>query len=105
MTADFEMYSGDDFNVNATVNEDIAGASIKWALKKRVSSAETIAYKTTGDGITITNSSAGEFTIRLDAIDTEGLYGEFYHEAELTDATGFKSTVLVGTAKLIRTGV
>ncbi|QQP93559.1 hypothetical protein IGS68_33605 (plasmid) [Skermanella sp. TT6] len=52
--------------------------------------------KTTDAGITITNAAAGELQIDLEPADTVSLSGDFYHELQLTDASGAVTTPLKG---------
>lgn len=108
----FEIYSGDSKNIIIIVTDDneniidLSGSTIKWALKKTVNSIENNIYKDTSNGgIEITDALNGEFTVKLNPSDTEGLIGRFYHEAEVTDAIGSVSTILFGIATIKRSGV
>jgi hypothetical protein len=107
----FSMTAGDSKNVVITVSNDegialnLTGASVKWALKKRVTSTENELYKTNTDGITITDAANGVITIKLVPVDTTTLNGTYHHECEVTDANGNVSTVTVGSASISRSGV
>lgn len=101
----FIMYAGDTTNVDVVVdNTLLAGASIKWAMKRSVKS-ENILFRETPLGIVITDAVAGIFTLRLECSDTKDLVGAFYHEAELTDAIGNVSTIMTGTIVIKPSGV
>lgn len=104
----FEMVAGDTKNIVITVAiADITGASVKWALKKSVFSASNAVYKDTATGgVSITDAAAGKFTVALAPSDTVTLKpGDYYHEAEVTDAAGNVSTVTTGKVTLLPTGV
>lgn len=107
---DFTMSAGDSFTivVNAKNQDDSAmnlnGATIKWALKRSVTSTAII-NKTTSSGIAITDSTNGIFKITLAPTDTTALHGYYYHEAEVTDQSGNISTVFTGTATILPSGV
>ena len=98
----FEMFQGDSKDLVVTVSDaagqpvDLTGASIKWRAAPAVDSAVATISKATGSGIVITDAVAGEFTVSLVPADTQTLDGEFYHEAQVTDAAGAVSTVLSG---------
>ena len=98
---DINMFAGDTKDILVTMTTDLSGATIKWALKKRLNGTQYI-YKTTSSGITVSGST---FTIRLDVADTSDLSGGYYHEAEVTDALGNVSTVMTGSAKIEPSGV
>lgn len=106
----FEMYAGDTKDIVITVTNangavvNLSGASVRWALKKNVSASQN-AYKTTSSGVTLTSPSAGVFTVRLSAGDTQGLQGRYYHEAEVTDVLGNVSTVTTGYVTIEPSGV
>jgi hypothetical protein len=104
----FEMVAGDSKNVVVTTpGSDWTGATAKWVLKKSVSDTSNLVFKSTGDGgVSISNPTGGEITIKLDPVDTINLKGSsFYHEAEVTDAQGNVSTVMVGNVRIYPTGV
>jgi hypothetical protein len=108
----FEIYAGDSKNITVTVTNadgspiDLTGATIKWALKKRVSSPADITKETnTNAGISVANPTTGVFLIPLKPDDTKDLSGVFYHEAEVTDGVGNVSTVLTGEVTIHKSGV
>ena len=86
---DFSIVDDDDDPVNLT------GATVRWQLSRR-ERLEPIVQKISGSGITVTDAVGGLFTVDLAPSDTEDLYGTYYHEAEVTDASGNISTVRTG---------
>jgi hypothetical protein len=103
----FEMVAGDSKNVIVTVSDaDLTGATIKWAMKRSVSSATAnVSKDTTSGGISISDATGGIFTISLIPADTSALKGDFYHEAEITDAQNNVSTVMTGRISILPSGV
>lgn len=100
----FEMFAGDTENVVVTVTEggspiNLSGATIRWVMK-RAGSVTPLISKTSPAGITITDTAGGKFTISLMPADTEDQRGDYYHEAEVTDASGNVSTVMTGRAAI-----
>lgn len=107
-----ELYAGDSKYLDfiATDNGaavDLTGVTIKWVMKRFVSSASNDVYKDTiGGGVSITDAANGKFTVTIAPSDTKTLaVGTYYHEAEVTDALGNVSTVTVGKVTLIASGV
>ena len=102
LDTNFSMVSGDSKDIVVTVLDEndqvvpITGATIVFILSVNEFSAALVT-KSTGAGIVITNGPRGVFTVTLDVADTEPLIGEHYFEAELTDAGGRVSTVVLGT--------
>ena len=103
MIQNFEMTAGDTKTLVVTVkdsNDDavaITGAAIKWQCARSFGKASSISKATGGSGIVITDGPNGQFTVTLDADDTEDLVGNFYHEAQVTATDDTVSTVLFGT--------
>lgn len=104
----FEMHKGDTRTVTVTVTDDddqavnLTGATVKWAVANTPTSATLISKQTGGSGISITNATGGVFVITLVPADTSSLSARtYYHEAQVTDAAGVVSTVLIGKLKLI----
>lgn len=101
--ADITMFAGDTKTLQVTVKDengdavDLTGASIRWQASRSVNKRPADLEKSVGDGITITDATAGRFDVTLDSADTEDLRGDFYHEAEVIDASGNVSTVFTGT--------
>jgi len=83
---------------------DLTGAAaIAWQLACSAGSAAPAVSKSLGAGIAITDGPNGVFTVMLDPSDTAALSGLYYHEAEVTDGAGNRSTVLTGVATVIPT--
>lgn len=104
----FEMYAGDTRPIVVDVTDengaplDLAGAVIKWGLRRGEFSAENLILKTTPDISIVDN----EITIKLLPTDTLGLKGDnFFHECECTDQSGNVTTLFVGKAKILFSGV
>lgn len=102
----FSMYAGDTCTIVVTVVDsagdpkDISSSTIAWV----VYHGNTIHLtRATGSGITLSNPTAGEFTISLVPANTEGLgAGTYSHVAEVTDNAGRVSTVTVGTLTILQ---
>lgn len=97
----FSMFAGDTKNINVTMTDGtpLSGSSIKWGLLKQ---GATVVSKTTSNGITVAGSV---FTIKLNASDTVGFVGRYYHEAEVTDMFGNVSTVMTGFITIEKSNV
>lgn len=99
---DFSMRSGDDeiirFQIFGTDGEivEITGSSITWACARR-NQTPVLIQKTVGSGITITDGANGICEVSLAQADTATFVGEYYHELEVVDNTGNKSTAAFGT--------
>jgi hypothetical protein len=61
----------------------------------------TVVTKTTSDGITITDATAGRIDVELTATDTDLLESEFKYELQITDSAGNRSTPLYGTINVL----
>jgi hypothetical protein len=102
---DFEIYAGDTKNLVVTVTKSdgtiaplIGDVTVKWVA---VRGKDIVISKDTTNGIAITDDANGEFTVRLDSVDTKTLLGSLKHEAVITDGLGNVSTVMVGTIKVL----
>ena len=102
----FEMFSGDDKNIQFTITDednaasDITGASATWACSRRVKTS-TLISKTVGSGITIVSGVGGVLLVSLAQADTASLRGDYYHELEIVDAAGKKTTAAYGTMTVL----
>lgn len=104
--------AGDHLNLQVTATNpagtalDLTGAqTIKWqafAYSKAVPSGAAVISKTLGSGITIINATSGRFDIGLVPGDTSALDGDYYHEAELTDAASKISTLFTGRMRVTK---
>lgn len=107
---DFEMMSGDDHTLNATIRDaleaengvviDLSGLSAaEWVLSKRKNTAELI-NKTLGSGITVVDAANGRLDVTMVPADTAALKGKYYHECEIVDVSGKTKTVFWGTGRI-----
>jgi hypothetical protein len=104
----FEMFCGDTREIVVTVRDasgsaiDLTGATVLWTLSRSDRCDAEVSKSSPSEGIVLTSAASGQFTITLDADDTEDLDpGDYYHEAEVTDSSGRVSTVLTGRARLL----
>lgn len=81
---------GSDLNIN--------NCQIRWTM---TDGSQSVSKNTPGS-ITVTNATGGLFEIKLLPADTDALRGEFYHECEITDASGDVSTLFTGEIKVKR---
>jgi hypothetical protein len=101
---DFTMTAGDTRLIDVDVVDEqgvpitMQGAALRWVLKERDDSTTALLVKTSqpGDGITIPNVLSNICIIRLEAADTVGLAGVYYHDCEIVDGDGNKSTLYQG---------
>ena len=103
MTGAVEMVSGDTAEITCTVYQadgttpqSLVGATaIKWALSKKITSADSLLSKSLGSGITVSDAVNGVIVISLQPVDTAAIKGgDYVHEVEVTDASGNVATVL-----------
>ena len=98
---DFKVIKGDSLKIVFKIVgvEDLnAMNGVEWNFKKKNSIKNTI-NKNLNDGITIL--SANKFQVKLNSSDTEHLKGIGTHKAKITDETGNKSTVSIGSVSII----
>lgn len=96
----FEVTEGNDLRIYSEVRDednelvDISAAQkLRWEVA-RTTTDEPVIVKTLADDIVLTSDSA--FYFDLDAADTEGVNGGFYHELELVTDGGKTYTILYG---------
>lgn len=101
-TQDFEIYSGNDGTLTATILDedgepiDLTNSYIEWVVKPSVRSATVVVEKNTDDAnIVKTDASAGEISIIMLADDTESMDGKYYHEATMIN-NDILTTILTG---------
>ena len=101
---DFTMWSGDDKSIVVTITTDgttavdITAYTVNYTLQTAVNDTTVQVTKATGgSGITLSDAINGEFTVTLDDTDTAALSGIYYHEAQVTDGSANKYTVMTGT--------
>jgi hypothetical protein len=100
------MTAGDSVTLVVTVTRadgsivDLTGAqSLRWVLAA-APTQPTLASKSIGFGIAVTNPPAGVMQVSILPADTDGLAGSYYHEAQLIDLNGNVSTILQGTVAI-----
>lgn len=105
---DFELVSGNDKDLLFTTLDendnvvDLTGATIVWALSRAAKNKSRLVTYTSPTNLTITDAAAGLFTVKLQSADTEGLKADdYYHEVRLTSAAGRKTTLAIGTVKIL----
>jgi len=87
-------------NDNSVEVDLTSSSSIIWVLSGDDLSASLVRKATGGDGVTISGCT---FTVSLSPADTGNLAGTYYHEAQVTNASGDVSTVTTGMATINRT--
>jgi hypothetical protein len=99
---DFEMYQGDTKQLIVSVVDgdgvavDLTGAIITWKLYKSIAGDVPDVVKTLGEGANVTDALNGEFIVELAEADTLNMVGQYYHEAQVQDIRGYKTTVMTG---------
>jgi hypothetical protein len=107
MTAvqDFSIPLGDDQNVTFAIDPSVdiplAGATVTWeayAMAYAVPDpTQPLISKSSASGGVSIIVSPEQFTVHLVAADTEPLFcGNYYHEAEIVDASGSHVTAIQG---------
>lgn len=87
-------------SINEITNFD--NVSIKWGARKDYFTRNNLIFKELNNGIKINDET---IQITLNPLDTDNLRGTLYHELEITDELNNITTVLVGTMKIIHSGV
>lgn len=96
-------YEGDSLTLEVTTKMpdgsrvDLTNSDIQWVLAKSAADTPELSKDTASGGIEVVDGPNGEFNVTVDAGDTEGLVGEYYHEAEIRDSAGNEFTIFVGT--------
>lgn len=81
---------------------DLSSSTVKWVLKNNVDQPNNLIYKTLDSGIEVQEDKV---FLNLASEDTKELTGRYYHECEVTDALGNKSTLLRGVVVIKKSGV
>lgn len=93
------LTAGDSKIIETTVDDDISGATVSYAVTDG-RGGETVVGPKTSDGasitITMVTADASTFRIELNPRDTDDLLGRYHHEAELEDADGDVTTIFTG---------
>ena len=100
-----EIYSGVQKDLLVTCKtasgtpKDLTSATITYKIGD-LYAGTTALTKSVGSGITITDATAGEFTISIDAADTASLAGTYTHQLKVTDSSGKSDIILTGTVRI-----
>jgi hypothetical protein len=108
MGTDFEIFAGDtrDIIVNIVDQDgaavDLTNGAVSWSAATNdwpVNTAAVVISKTsiTAGEIDLAN---GSFVVHLLSADTQGIAGNFYHEAQVTLSDGTIGTPLTGRLKI-----
>ncbi len=107
---DFEVVSGNDKELNVLVLDqddlpiDLTGSTIVWAYSRKRSNKFRIQTYTSPTNITIilpqTGTNKGKLRIDMQAVDTEPLIDDYYHEARMV-AAGKTTTIMYGTMTVL----
>ena len=76
---------------------NLTGATISYVI---FSGGVATITKTIGSGITVTDATAGTFTITLTSANTASLAGSYYHECQVTDSSSNISTIFIGSVTI-----
>lgn len=105
MNRNFCIDAGDDKQIVISV-KDAAGLAVNvngftphWGLF-RIGDGFELISKTGAGQAEVTNATAGEITITIDAADTVSLAGTFYHELDVVDLAGKRATVAGGSLEI-----
>lgn len=107
---DFTTYAGDaafpQFTVLGANGQPIPITTVQeivWTAQRSLDVAPVVSKLLTTGGIVLINSGVtGQFQVRILAPDTEDLTGFYIHEAVITDANGFPTTVSLGRMQVGR---
>ncbi|MFA5989690.1 MAG: hypothetical protein WC803_08805 [Sphingomonas sp.] len=109
----FAMLAGDSKVITVTVVDETGARyrltgtqSITWRLARTARSVPILS-KTLTDGVTIVTEDAGvdgancgRMDVRIDSADSEPLDGEYFHDCQIVDASGARSTIFYGRANV-----
>lgn len=102
MRRDIKMIKGTTYELNSVARKtdgsvlDLTGATMTWRIGSDDFSTTNI-ESTIGDGITVTDATAGKYTLKLTPAKTANVDTAFYeHQVEVTDASSDIWNVLTG---------
>ena len=101
--ANFSFYKGEDVAISDTMSPAtaIAGWSLQFTVRKKFGDATALVTKTTGAGITITDSVNGVFKITLAGADTAGLdLTAYVYDIQRIDS-GSRTVLTIGNMTLL----
>lgn len=103
------LHAGDDVQIAVDVYDEddtplgLEGATVVWAVAERDAAATRVLTKSSADGGIVLGEPSNRFVIAIAAADTAGLAGRYWHQAQVTDGAGNRSTVLAGTLNVLPT--
>jgi hypothetical protein len=102
-----EMVSGDAVVLEITVLDqttqeavNLAGCTATFVMAYPWTGT-VVVTKTTSDGVTVTDATAGRVDVELIGSDTDLLEGDLKYELQITDSANNRSTPLYGTITLV----
>jgi hypothetical protein len=102
------MVRGDTRLIRATYVDEagaalnLTGCTIRWWFAKNAN-GPALFQKSIGSGVTVVSAASGRFDVRMAPADTFSINpGDYYHECEITDASGEVATVFSGVVKISR---
>lgn len=91
VTRDITIFAEDTAPILLTLPCDLSGCSVAWGASATPGQAVLVSA-----AAQILDATAGICMVELDAVDTAGLAGLYYYEAEVTDPMGVIKTLLSG---------
>lgn len=109
---DFELWTGNDKRPKITVVDeegnlaDLSNATIYWKATRQSDGSTVMTKSTVYGNIDIVSAEDGEFIVKINADDTEGIDGgTLEHEAKVITEYGLTNHVTSGTIDLIKAEV
>lgn len=104
---DEPYHEGDTLELLVDVDDDgsdkaLHQASVDWVLSETPSSTPVLDDSDSGVSATVSNGSAGEVTVTIDAGVTNDLAGHYQHEVRITDKSGDKAVVTEGHFRIVK---
>jgi len=109
----FSIRAGTAQTINFDVDPDVStpdyiGVNIIWTVYKQAfgqpDPSGAVITKVLDDGLQIDDPAAHKFHVDLSRSDTLGLSGNYYHRAQVIDASGAYSEVTVGIMTVENSG-
>lgn len=109
----FYMYAGDTHHIQSEVTDsagtpyNLRKAYLEWRLfpqgnPRFMDKYKPLVVKSSALGqIEVLNAELGEMLVKIEPEDTEGLKGQYYHEAILIEDSGVKITVFSGIVHMM----
>lgn len=103
-----EKVQGDTLSLNFTLREavsgdaiDVTGSSITFAVSRQRGDGAAIATATVGDGVTVTDAAAGQFSVSLELASADFDPGEYDFDLQLVTSGGQTTTHAIGSLKVL----